>query len=219
MRSGASVRGRPDAAVKEHPLIASDPIPLPHNPRLFVRAGPVRGPDNKNHIQTYRLKSSPDRKKSSRTGRERLCEAKKIMYEPRPNRQVPRRGRPHCPVLRVPSEERRDAPIRRSPDTRRDRHAGGRPGRAVCGHLGGAHLDDSEHVELAPHLDAVLATVGRPDRRAADLTQPGREQLSKRGVGPTRWLVAVVDFADKPARIVTAYGRGRDKPPTGRTPK
>jgi hypothetical protein len=39
--------------------------------------------------------------------------------------------------------------------------------------------------------------------------------LHKQDAGPSKWLMVVVDFADKPARIVTAYGRGHGKPPPG----
>jgi hypothetical protein len=73
-------------------------------------------------------------------------------------------------------------------------------------------LDASRHDELAAHLDAVLATVAAPDHRAPD-PLPHREQFHKQDAGPSRWLKVVVDFADKPARIVTAYGHGHGKPP------
>jgi hypothetical protein len=75
-------------------------------------------------------------------------------------------------------------------------------------------LDAAGHDELAAHLDVVLAAVVTPDHRAPD-PLPHREQFHKQDAGPSKWLMVVVDFADKPARIVTAYGRGHGKPPPG----
>lgn len=47
---------------------------------------------------------------------------------------------------------------------------------------------------------------------------PWRERYFKRGVGPTEWLMVVVDFADEPARIVTAFGYGHGRTPDGWKP-
>ncbi len=74
-------------------------------------------------------------------------------------------------------------------------------------------LKGSRHNELAAHLDGVLTAVLAPDHREPD-PRPRREQFHKQSVGPSKWLMVVVDFADKPARIVTAYGRGHGKPPS-----
>lgn len=68
-----------------------------------------------------------------------------------------------------------------------------------------------EHGELTPHREAVLATVAAPDHHARD-PQPGRERYWRCGLGPSRWLMVVVDFAAVPARIVTAYGNRKDPP-------
>lgn len=78
-------------------------------------------------------------------------------------------------------------------------------------------LEDGGHDELATHLDAVLAAVLAPDHREPD-QRSNREQFHKQDAGPSRWLMVVVEFADDPARIVTAYGRGHGKPPTGWIP-
>jgi hypothetical protein len=78
-------------------------------------------------------------------------------------------------------------------------------------------LEDSGHDELSIHLDAVLATVLAPDHREPDVW-PHRERFYKQNVGPSRWLKVVVSFERAPARIVTAYGRGHGKPPTGWIP-
>jgi hypothetical protein len=79
-------------------------------------------------------------------------------------------------------------------------------------------LDPQEgHAELAPHLEAVLAAVAAPDHREAD-ERPGRERFYKQDVGPSRWLMVVVDFGQEPARIVTALGYGHGRSPTGWLP-
>jgi len=72
------------------------------------------------------------------------------------------------------------------------------------------HIID-EHPELAPHRDAVIATVAKPDHRGSD-PRPGRERYWRRGLGPSRWLMVVVDYGSVPARVVTAYGNRKDPP-------
>lgn len=66
-----------------------------------------------------------------------------------------------------------------------------------------------DHPELADHLDAVIATVIRPDHVEQD-GRPRRERLYRRNVGPSRWLLAVVSFEQEPARIVTAVANRKD---------
>jgi hypothetical protein len=61
------------------------------------------------------------------------------------------------------------------------------------------------HPELAPHLPVVLATVTQPDHREPDL-RLSRERFFKQHVGPSQWLMVVVDFEGEPPRIVTALG-------------
>ena len=61
------------------------------------------------------------------------------------------------------------------------------PGDDAC------RLLEAGHAEMAPHLDAVLATIGAPDHREPD-DRPGRERLFKQEVGPSRWLMVVADF-------------------------
>ena len=73
-----------------------------------------------------------------------------------------------------------------------------------------AHILE-EHREMAVHRDAVLATVATPEHRAPD-PRPQRERYWRRGLGPSRWLLAVIDFGSDPARIVTAYGNRKDPP-------
>ena len=78
------------------------------------------------------------------------------------------------------------------------------------------HIVDPEsgHLEMAPHLDAVLTTVSTPDHREPDPCER-RERFYKRGVGPSRWLMVVVSFEQEPARIVTALGYGHGRAPAG----
>jgi hypothetical protein len=82
--------------------------------------------------------------------------------------------------------------------------------RVVLDAAGWRHIVN-EHGELASHREAVLATVGGPDHRGSD-ARPGRERYWRRGLGPTRWLMVVVDFVAVLARVVTAYGNRKDPP-------
>lgn len=73
------------------------------------------------------------------------------------------------------------------------------------------------HAELEPYLAVVLQVLELPDHREPE-RWPYRERFFKRGVGPTDWLMVVVDFGDDPARIVTAFGYGHGRTPEGWTP-
>ncbi len=68
-----------------------------------------------------------------------------------------------------------------------------------------------EHDEIEPHLEAVLLTVSEPLHMRVD-PRPGRTRYWRRELGPSRWLMVVVDFGVEPARIVTAYGNRKDPP-------
>jgi hypothetical protein len=57
---------------------------------------------------------------------------------------------------------------------------------------------------MLEHLDAILATVARPDAREDD-PRPGRERFYRQDLDPGRWLRVVVDFKCKPAFVVTAF--------------
>jgi hypothetical protein len=64
------------------------------------------------------------------------------------------------------------------------------------------------HLELSrpwmlDHVDAILATVARPDFRAEDPI-PGREHFYRRHIDLKRWLRVVVECEDDPGHIVTA---------------
>jgi hypothetical protein len=75
----------------------------------------------------------------------------------------------------------------------------------------------SGHAELEPYLKSVLDTVEAPSHRERE-SWPGRERFFKRDVGPSRWLMVVVDFTGQPVRIVTAFGYGHGRSPLGWTP-
>ena len=66
-----------------------------------------------------------------------------------------------------------------------------------------------DHPELVGHLDAVVETVEKPDHVEPD-TLPTRARFYRRGVGPSRWLMAVVSYEQQPARIVTALANRKD---------
>ena len=68
-----------------------------------------------------------------------------------------------------------------------------------------------EHSEMAAHKGDVMAAIAGPDHRSQDL-RPARERFWRRGASPSRWLFVVVDFGERPTRVVTAFGR-RDDPP------
>ncbi len=68
-----------------------------------------------------------------------------------------------------------------------------------------------EHGEMEAHRDAVIATVSAPQYRRPD-PRPARERDWRRGLGPSRWLLVVIDFSDDPARVVTAYANRKDPP-------
>jgi hypothetical protein len=77
-------------------------------------------------------------------------------------------------------------------------------------------LPQQGHPELEPHLTAVLAVLPEPDHREPD-PRPSRERFFKQGVGPSKWLMVVVDSAQEPSRIVTALGYGHGESPSGWT--
>lgn len=56
-----------------------------------------------------------------------------------------------------------------------------------------------------------MGTVANPDHRIDD-RRPGRERFYRRGVGPSRWLLVVVDYSAVPARVITAFGNRGDPP-------
>jgi len=67
----------------------------------------------------------------------------------------------------------------------------------------------SRHPEMAGYLREVLETVVAPDV-VCDDPRPGRLRYYRLGIGPSKWLRAVVDFNTEPARIVTAHGHRKE---------
>jgi len=68
-----------------------------------------------------------------------------------------------------------------------------------------------EHGEMEPHRAGLMTTVSSPEHRQPD-RRSDRERYWRRGLGPSRWLLVVVDFNTDPARVVTSYGNRKDPP-------
>jgi hypothetical protein len=66
------------------------------------------------------------------------------------------------------------------------------------------HLAEGDHPWTLDHLDSILAAVALPYHREGDPTA-GRERFYARHLLlQSRWLRVIVDYAEDPARIVTA---------------
>jgi hypothetical protein len=65
------------------------------------------------------------------------------------------------------------------------------------------------HPEMETFRADVLRTVEAPDCLESDL-RPSRLRCFSTGLGPTVWLLVVVSYEQKPARVVTAYGYRKD---------
>lgn len=57
----------------------------------------------------------------------------------------------------------------------------------------------------------ILETVASP-HVVYDDPEPGRKRFHRFGAGPSRWLRVVVDFNQRPALIVTAFGIRKENP-------
>jgi len=68
-----------------------------------------------------------------------------------------------------------------------------------------------EHGEIEPHLEAIMLTVREPQHSRVD-PRHGRMRYWRPELGPSRWLMVVVDFGVDPARVVTAYGIRKNPP-------
>jgi hypothetical protein len=80
---------------------------------------------------------------------------------------------------------------------------------------GWAHIL-GEHLEMSAHQMAIMATIAHPDHRRPD-PWSGRIRHYRRGIGPSRWLLVVIDFGEVPGRVVTAFRNRRD--PAGWVPR
>lgn len=77
-------------------------------------------------------------------------------------------------------------------------------------------FDAGSHLHLArrrpwllDHVDAIMATISRPDFHQQD-RRPGRERFYRQHLDPKRWLRVVVDFNEQPAWVVTATVQRHD---------
>ena len=73
----------------------------------------------------------------------------------------------------------------------------------------------AEHGEMSSYRAEIMTTAADPHHREPDW-RAGRMRYYRRGIGPTTWLLVVIDFDEVPARVVTAFGKRRD--PAGWTP-
>ncbi|HTD58015.1 MAG TPA: hypothetical protein VK672_03895 [Solirubrobacteraceae bacterium] len=67
-----------------------------------------------------------------------------------------------------------------------------------------------DHPEIADHRADVLRAVSAPYHVASDPIFAQRKRYYARGVGPSRWLLVVVSYEQKPARIVSAFANRKD---------
>ena len=58
--------------------------------------------------------------------------------------------------------------------------------------------------QMLRHVDAIVATIARPDRREGDPV-PGRERFYHIDLDAHRWLRVIVDFSEVPGFVVTAF--------------
>jgi hypothetical protein len=66
------------------------------------------------------------------------------------------------------------------------------------------------HPELASHFADLLRAIAEPDRVLPDPVYEGRCRHYLRGAGPSRWLLVVVSYEQKPARVISAFGNRKD---------
>jgi hypothetical protein len=65
------------------------------------------------------------------------------------------------------------------------------------------------HPEMMQFRDIVLTVLDKAQHVEADRRYPQRMHYIARDIGPSNWLVVVVSYEQTPARIITAFGRGR----------
>ena len=66
-----------------------------------------------------------------------------------------------------------------------------------------------DHPELRDHLEDVLGTASAPDHVEPD-PRASRRRYYRGRIGPSRWLLVVVSFEQKPGRIITALATRKD---------
>jgi hypothetical protein len=67
-----------------------------------------------------------------------------------------------------------------------------------------------DHPEIASHKDEALRAVSAPDHVAPDPASADRRRFYLRDAGPSRWLLVVVSYEQKPARIISVFANRKD---------
>jgi hypothetical protein len=67
-----------------------------------------------------------------------------------------------------------------------------------------------DHPEVASYKHDALRAVSAPDHVAADPGSADRRRFYLHGVGPSRWLLVVVSYEQKPARIISVFANRKD---------
>ena len=67
-----------------------------------------------------------------------------------------------------------------------------------------------DHPEIEPYLSNILPVVSEPDHTAPDPTFENRTRYYVRHAGPSRWLLVVVSYEQKPARIISVFANRKD---------
>ena len=80
----------------------------------------------------------------------------------------------------------------------------------VFDHRSWLHLAEGQRPELLDHLDAIIATVAMPLFHDDD-PRAGRERFYARHLLlPRPWMRVIVDFTNRPGRVVTVLLQERD---------
>jgi hypothetical protein len=66
------------------------------------------------------------------------------------------------------------------------------------------------HPEVASYKDDALRAVSAPDHVAPDPASADRKRFYLRDAGPSRWLLVVVSYEQKPARIISVFANRKD---------
>ena len=69
----------------------------------------------------------------------------------------------------------------------------------------------ARHPEMDMHRGEIFETISSPHLVTED-PEAGRKRFYRSGVGPSRWLRVIVDFNQRPARIISAFGIRKERP-------
>ncbi|MHB8243086.1 MAG: hypothetical protein ACYDHN_13980 [Solirubrobacteraceae bacterium] len=67
-----------------------------------------------------------------------------------------------------------------------------------------------DHPEIASNKDDASRAVSAPDHVAPDPASANRKRFCLRDAGPSRWLLVVVSYEQKPARIISVFANRKD---------